>query len=210
MVQISTQPVDSQDRALRQKRRILQAASRVFRRRGLHSSSMRDIAAELGMHVGNLYYYFENRQALLAFCQKDALAGLLALAEEVRQQPLPADEKLARLIEGHVVLLNETTPGSLAHLEVEALEAPWRKSITRQRDAYETVYRRLIEQGVAEGLFKPLDPKVASMAVLGALNWSVKWFRSEGGRTAQQIGRQFAELLVGGLLARSECVPDTA
>ena len=204
MVQITAaRPQEAHQRSLLQKRRILEAASRVFRRRGLHATGMRHIAAELGMHVGNLYYYFRNKQELLAFCQQDALSGLQALAEETQRQPLAADQKLARLIEGHVELVNETTPGSLAHLEVEALEAPWRQQITRQRDAYERCYRRLIEEGIASGLFRPVEPKVASMAILGALNWTVKWYRSEGGRGAREIGAQFAELLVGGLQARS-------
>ena len=39
------------------------------------------------------------------------------------------------------------------------------------------------------------------MAILGAVNWTVKWFRPEGGKTAAQIGREFADLLVGGLTA---------
>src|SRR5436189_5552466 len=117
------------------KREILVAASRVFRAKGLHGTGMRDIAAELGMTVGNLYYYFENKHELLAFCQEDALDGLRALAARVRALPERADAKLYRLIVGHVELLNEGTPGSLAHLEVEALEGAWRKSAPAGREA---------------------------------------------------------------------------
>ena len=51
------------------------------------------------------------------------------------------------------------------------------------------------------GVFRDVDPKVASFAVLGAVNWTVKWFRPEGDKTAAQIGRECAELLVRGLLA---------
>lgn len=207
MVQI---PSAIANRTLEKKREILEAASRVFRRRGLHATGMREIAAELGMHVGNLYYYFDNKQELLAFCQEDTLGGLLALAERVQETDGRPDRSLHRLIVGHLVRLNQETPGSLAHLEVEALEPPWREPILAQRERYEAAVRRLIEQGIEQGIFRPTDAKVAAMTILGALNWTVKWFRPEGGKSATEIGELFAEYLVRGLLASGDepTIPD--
>lgn len=197
-------PIALHERSVRQKRRILEAASRLFRHRGLHATGMRDIADELGMHVGNLYYYFRNKQDLLAFCQDDALRGLLDEAATALAADLPPDRKLRRLIVAHVERLNEATPGSLAHLEVEALEEPRRSEILARRQQYEAAFRTLIEEGMAAGLFRAADAKVASLAILGALNWTVKWFRSDGRRTAGSIGREFGDLLVGGLLAQPD------
>jgi AcrR family transcriptional regulator len=195
------------------KREILAAASRVFRAKGLQASGMRDIAAEMGMAVGNLYYYFQDKEDLLAFVQESTLTGLLSLAARVRAlDPLktPADQKLFLQTAGHVVLLNEGTPGSLAHLEVEAL-GEHRAVVLPRRDEYEQSLRRLIEDGITAGVFRPLDPKVAAFAILGAVNWTVKWFRPPGGggggpkaqdagHSAGEIGRETAEMLVRGLL----------
>jgi len=195
VVQISDSP-----KAVERKREILQAASRVFRRQGLHATRMRDIAEELGVAVGNLYYYFAGKQDLLAFCQDDALTGLIELADGVRAGSEPPDVKLYRLAVGHVVLLNESTPGSLAHLEVEALEGRWRRLIQARRDRYEEAVRELVEEGTAAGVFRAGDARVAARAILGALNWTVKWFRPDGGKSARQIGEEMAEVLVRGLL----------
>ncbi len=189
-------------RAGEQKRRILEAASCVFRRQGLHATGMRDIAAELDMHAGNLYYYFRNKNELLAYCQEEALNGLLEAAREIEAADSATPRKLRRLIEAHVEHVNERTPGSLAHLEVEALDEPWRRPIQKRRDAYERVYRRLIERGIEEGVFRTTDPRVAAMAILGALNWTVKWYCPGGPKKAAEIGTEFAELLVTGLTGR--------
>jgi AcrR family transcriptional regulator len=189
-----------EDRASEKKREILEAASRVFRRKGLHASGMRDIAAELGMAVGNLYYYFRDKEDLLAFIQQTTLTGLRELAAQVEPLDLRVDGKLWLLIAGHVTLLNEETPGSLAHLEVEALGENNRRMIQEGRDAYERTFRRLIDEGISRGIFRPMDSKVAALAILGAVNWTVKWFRPEGGKTAREIGRELADLLVRGLL----------
>lgn len=189
-------------KVLEKKRGILDAASRVFRRKGLQATGMRDIAAELGMAVGNLYYYFRDKEELLAFVQEDALSGLLELAARVRGTEVPADAKLARLIEEHVVRLNEGTPGSLAHLEVEALGETWRREVQAQRDEYERAFREIIEEGIAAGVFRSVDSKVNALAILGAVNWTVKWFRPDGRKSAREIGHECAELLVRGLLTR--------
>ena len=200
MVQILSRTNSSA--ATRKKREILEAASRVFRTKGLHASGMRDVAAEAGMRVGNLYYYFENKGELLAFCQLDTLSGLQRLAAWVEEQDLTAGEKLYLLIKGHVVLLNESSPGSLAHLEVEAVEEPWREDVLARRGEYEEVFRRMIRQGIEEGTFRPVDEKVAELAILGAVNWTVKWFRTDGGKSAREIGELFAEQLVSGLTTK--------
>ena len=201
MVQISAaRRPESRDKALEKKREIIDAASRVFRRQGLQATGMRDIAAELGMAVGNLYYYFEDKEELLAFVQEEALAGLLEIAARVRETGLRADARLCRLIEEHVVRLNEGT-GSLAHLEVDALGEPWRQEVQERRDEYERAFRDTINEGTESVVFRQVDPKVSAMAILGAINWTVKWFRPDGRKSAREIGREQAELLVRGLMS---------
>ncbi|HEX3530129.1 MAG TPA: TetR/AcrR family transcriptional regulator [Thermoanaerobaculia bacterium] len=182
------------------KRDILAAASKVFRVKGLHAAGMRDIAAELGMAVGNLYYYFRDKEDLLAFVQESTLTDLLSLAARVRALDAPADTRLFLQTAGHVVLLNEGVPGSLAHLEVEALSDQRRLPIQARRDEYERSFRSLVDDGIAAGVFRRLDAKVAALALLGAVNWTVKWFRPAGRKSAREIACETAELLVRGLL----------
>lgn len=209
MVQISAEIRPESRDKIEKRRDILDAASRVFRRRGLQTTGMREIAAELGMTASNLYYYFKDKEELLAFIQEDTLTGLLDLAAQVRETGLRADAQLFRLIEEHVVLLNEGTPGSLAHLEVEALGEPRRQELQERRDEYEHAFRQILEEGIAAGVFRPVDPTVSALAILGAVNWTVKWFRPEGRKTAREIGREQAELLVRGVLADPSSLPPT-
>ena len=204
MVQAASRPAPQSaesPRSLARKREILRAAAEVFRRQGLHATGMRDIAAAAGMAVGNLYYYFADKQALLAFCQEDALAGLLDLAARVRAEPLPADQRLWLLVVGHLLRLHEATPGAIAHLDVDGLAPAARAEVLAQRDAYEEAFRDVVRQGTSGGLFRRVDPKLAALTLLGALNWTAQWYRPGGGRSARQIGEEMADLLVRGLLA---------
>lgn len=185
----------------RRRREILAAASRLFRERGLHATGMREIAAALGMTAGNLYYYFPSKQELLAYCQEETLGQLLELAHRARASSRAPQERLRDLIEGHVTVLNETTPGSLAHLEVNEVPAARRAGLLTRRRSYEGAIRELIDEGIAAGDFRKLDARLAALALLGALNWTVKWFQPDGRKTAAEVGREFADLLLRGLLA---------
>ena len=64
----------------------------------------------------------------------------------------------------------------------------------------------MIAAGIASRVFRRVDPGTAARALLGAANWTVKWYRPGGERDAKQIGADFADLLVGGLL----CIPTSS
>ena len=57
---------------------ILQAAITIFRDKGYEGASMRKIAARLGVTAPGIYYYFKNKQDLLASCLEEALNVLVA------------------------------------------------------------------------------------------------------------------------------------
>jgi len=180
---------------------ILRRAAEVFRGRGFHRASMEEIAERLGMTKGNLYYYFPGKQDLLFFCQQEALARLTEQAQAIVAGRGSAAEKLERLITSHLVCVLVELGGSLAHAEFEELPALQRRRIVAQRDHYEQYFRDLIHTGVACGEFAPGDEKLRALAILGALNWTVKWHRPQGGESATTIAHSFADLLVNGMRA---------
>jgi AcrR family transcriptional regulator len=208
MVQFASAPVDAgaldaADAVEHRRREILAAASAVFRRRGFAATGMREIAAELGMTAGNLYYYFRGKDDLLAYCQETTLDALLAGAEAVvGESHIPDIQKLRRVVVAHVVCLNETFPGSLAHFELEPLPADRRAPLARKRKRYERLLTRLIESGQAAGALRPGDVRLALFALLGAMNWTVKWFSAHGDKSALEVGERFAEIFLEGLAER--------
>ena len=61
----------------------------------------------------------------------------------------------------------------------------------------------VIRDAIDEGSFARRDPRLATLALLGALNWTVKWYREGGGKGAAQVGEEFADLFLSGLESRS-------
>jgi AcrR family transcriptional regulator len=191
-------------RYLARRLEILRAAGKQFRITGFAETGMRDIAAAADLSPANLYNYFQGKHEILFFCQDVTLDRLLAALEESRRLRSTAAEKLRMVIVSHLRCVLDEVEGSAAHLLTGALPPRLQQRLVVKRDRYEEGVRQLIATGTRTGEFVPCDPALAARAVLGALNWSVRWFHPEGALTAAEIAEGFAGYLIRGLLAKPD------
>ncbi|MFI5179435.1 MAG: TetR/AcrR family transcriptional regulator [Vicinamibacterales bacterium] len=183
------------------RRDILRVAARIFRERGVAETGMRDIAEAADLSAANLYHYFRGKDEILFYCQDRTLDRLLASAAAARRTGREAGTRLASVLAAHARTLLDDVEGATAHLEVGALPPLLRDRIVRKRDRYERAVRQLVTAGVTSGAFIRVDPAIVTRAMLGALNWTVTWFRPEGATTGAQVGTAIATFLVRGISA---------
>ena len=187
-------------RVVRRKLEILRGAAAAFRDRGYAGSSVRDIARRLGMAPGNLYYYFRNKQEILYFCQDHSLDVLLRQARRIRRMPIAAEEKVRELVRSQVLCMLDELHGAAGHIEFHAIPPVRLRRIIAKRDAYERIVRGVVGDGVRSRRFAPCDPKLVTLAILGAVNWTARWYRAGGGLGAEAIAGAFSDYLVRGLM----------
>ena len=179
---------------------ILRAASRVFRRRGLAAAGMREIAEEADVSPGILYYYFSGKDEILLFCQERTLEHMLAAVEAARALPSSSAERLRGVLQAHVHAMLDELEGATAHLEVEALPEAMRAPVMEKRDRYERAVRALVAEGIKRGEFARADAALVTRAMLGAVNWSARWYRPDGPQTSAEVANALSDYLVKGLL----------
>ena len=178
---------------------ILKTAAAAFRRRGYHGASVDEIASTLAMTKGNLYYYFKNKEDILYACHDYSLNLILTVMDEIRREASPADEKLRKLIVAFVHLIIDELHSTALTLDLQALSPALLKKVIARRDRFDRGLRAIVQEGIAEGSFAPVDAKLVSFAIMGAVNWIPKWFNPEGRASSEQVGRTFADFLIAGL-----------
>ena len=185
---------------------ILDAAARIFRRDGYSAARLTDIAAEIGMKAGSLYYHFGSREALVeAVMEVGTRRTHQAVLQAIAVLP-PGAGALARLeaaIERHLVMVlaQEDIASATIKLIWQAPAAVRDKVLVEQR-AYGDLWRALLEDARAAGAIRPdLDLSVTRMAIMGALNWAADWYRP-GRLTPDEIARDIAAMVIGGLAPR--------
>jgi len=182
---------------------ILKSAAAAFRRRGYHGASVEEIADTLRMTKGSLYYYFKNKEEILYFCHDWSLDLLLEALHDAESQEKSPAARLRRLIVAFVHMIIDELHGTALTLDPQALSPPLLKKIVAKRDEFDHGLRRILQQGMAEGVFAPGDPKLLSFAILGAVNWITRWFDPRGPASSQEIADRFADYLVNGLRPRA-------
>jgi AcrR family transcriptional regulator len=171
----------------------------MFRERGFAETGMRDIAGAADLSAANLYHYFGGKDEILYYCQDRALDQMLGAAGTARRRVQGYADRLRQILAAHVRTLLDDVEGATAHLQTESLPPPLRRRIVAKRDRYEVALRRLVSAGIDAGEFANMDAAVVTRAMLGALNWTVTWFRPDGPSTSDAIADTIARFLVRGI-----------
>jgi len=168
----------------RHRLQILEAAERVFVRKGYHAATVEEIAQEAEFAVGTIYNFFKGKEELYAQAVEKIAQELNRLLEErVLPQPDP-DAAIASLIElrltyfeehrGLFRVFYETSPGSRLDL---ARALP--DNLKGLYDRYVKTISDIFARGIRKGQFDDLDPLYLTLCLEGILNtffsyWSTR------------------------------------
>ena len=182
---------------------ILDAAASVFMNLGFSAASLDDISVAYGATKGIIYYYYRNKSALFFAVQRRAME---LTREAIEPHALSAERpavKLRKMAHDHTVLMMEhlaylrvAAQGLELHLtgRTTASERAELEEILKLRAANEALYVRVIEEGVQCGDFRTMDAKLLVKPLLGALNWTSRWYHPRKNETAKDRERVASEL----------------
>ena len=188
------------------KDQIYRAAARLFSEVGYRATSMRDIAAVLGIKAASLYSHIDTKE--------DLLWGIISrVADEFDEALRPAEDHLqppTERLRCALIAYTEVVTRNIEYATVLFSEwhhlSPERRTLVKaRRDAVERVFRGVIRDGVVAGVFMPeTDIMLTSILALSGANWLPNWFNPEGSLSQHDVAQTFVALLLRGIEVRSE------
>lgn len=182
---------------------ILTVSARMFAERGYVATSLQQIADELDMLKGSLYYYINTKEDLLYEVIRSVYWEGVATLQQLSKGEGSAMVRLRAAIGGHVEHLIANIAATTVYLHEFTQLSEARQDELSSLD-YSGWIRDLIKEGQADkSIRQDIDPNLGAMAILGAMNWVYRWYR-HGGNTPEEIGNEFAEVFSSGLSAAGQ------
>jgi AcrR family transcriptional regulator len=182
---------------------VLDTAARMFFERGYEATTTQDIGAALGLLKGSVYYYISSKQDLLFELIQQYHDDTRSHFEAILGSDGSPVEKLRELIAvdtAHAARNLERS--TLFYTEWRSLSAERQAVIIAERTRHEHAVQAWITDAQATGDIRAqVDPKIASFGIFGMVNSVYRWFSPNGRKTAEEIGRDFSDLILGGLLS---------
>ena len=185
--------------------RILDVATVLFCEKGYHATTMREVAAGVGIKAGSLYNHIPSKEELFFQIAEGVMQNLLAAGREaVAAAPEPRDQ-LRALVRAHVVYHAEQRfRAKVADDQLNALGPERRAAVVAVRDAYEQLWRDVLDGGrAAHGWVVP-DTPVVTFAITTMCTAVDVWYRENGRLSPSDVADVYEELVLGALEPRPQ------
>lgn len=186
------------------KRDVLLMARELFSQQGYHGTGMRQLAKSLQMREATLYVHIVSKEEILWNIINETANAFLLQAQAISCD-LPIDEQMKQFVYGHLKLIVRHKEAVTVFFNEWRFLSQERQEIIKQcRDAYEACLQRVIEEGHHAGFWSVADARLATLILLGALNWTYHWIDPVGRLSVEQVAEKYLAFIMHTL--KTECL----
>ncbi|QSP94605.1 TetR family transcriptional regulator [Marinobacter salinisoli] len=162
--------------------RLLNEAARLFRDKGYERTTVRDLAAAVGIQSGSLFHHFRTKEEILKAVMVETIHLNTALLRAAVDKADTDTGRLRALIRAELESINGQTGEAMAVLVYEwrSLSEPSQAEVLKLRAIYEQIWLDVLASLKVGGQLTA-DPFVVRRMLTGALSWTITWYRPEGG-----------------------------
>jgi AcrR family transcriptional regulator len=181
---------------------LLDLAATMFAERGLRATTVRDIADSAGILSGSLYHHFKSKEQMVEEVLRDFLDWLFARYQEiVETEPDPLARVKGLFMTSFVAIEDRHAQVVIYQDEAKRLSSLAQFDFVDERNREQRrMWVDVLKQGVAQGCFRPdLDVDLVYRFIRDTTWVSVRWYQPGGPLTAEQVGRQYLAIVLGGI-----------
>ncbi len=190
------------DNGSMRKKKMMDKSRVLFRKKGYHGTSMKELAEAFGCKPANIYNYFKNKEELLFEVLLEEMEQIIDPVAHLEHAEITDPlEQIQFLIINHirVTLGFRRSARMLFDTELGHLSPSKRRVIIGMRKQYDRILCRLIELGIARGDFRPTNVKLAAYSIASMVARSRVWYSPKGDLTPDEIGEFIFEFAVSAL-----------
>lgn len=182
---------------------VLQSAANIFFAKGFHATSIEDVARDVGMLKGSLYYYIKSKEDLLF---QLLLAGIedgdTFIAQQIDPEGDPV-EQLEKAIRAQIdyIIQNRVPFGLFLH-EFDSLSGKRQHKLISVMSRYNSRFVELVRRGQEQGKIIQGEPWIIVNGVLGMCNWLYRWYDPEQVSDPEQVKTVFLRMIFEGIRKR--------
>lgn len=188
--------------------RIINAATKVFAKKGFYQAKVSEIAKEAKVADGTIYLYFENKDAILISLFEEQMEGVLHNMRKQISKEKDAVKKIEKFALSHLRLI-EQNKDMAEIIQVELRQSTkFMKEYKNEKFAqYLDLISEIIQEGQEKGIFKKgIVPGIAKRAFFGALDEMSRFWVLSSRRKydIDTAAKQISEYFLHGLIHK-EC-----
>ncbi|HYB37731.1 MAG TPA: TetR family transcriptional regulator KstR2 [Mycobacterium sp.] len=183
---------------------LLELAATMMAERGLRATTVRDIADKAGILSGSLYHHFASKEEIVDDVLRGFLDWLFARYREIIDtQPNPLERLKGLFMASFEAIERRHAQVVIYQDEAKRLSSQPRFSYVEERNKEQRkMWVDVLSQGMEEGYFRPdLDVDLVYRFIRDTTWVSVGWYRPGGALTAEQVGRRYLAIVLGGITA---------
>ncbi len=178
------------------RKELTRQAAQLFVQEGFDRTTVRMLAQEMGIKSGSLFHHFRDKQEILAAVIEEGTQNALVIAKAALEQcDNSAEARLQAMARAHLeTLLTDRNAHVVALYEWRRLDPEARDHLSHLRDAYEALWEAVIDAALAERLIHG-DRFLVARFVMGALNWTVRWYDPAGSRSPDDLAHELVAMI---------------
>lgn len=193
-----TQAADYDDR----RRCILEKAADLYAEKGYARSSISELAAACKASKSWLYHYYPSKEAILFDIMSFHMLELKEAAQRSLSEKGSTEERFRWLIRKFMSIYVESGSKHIILLnDLGCLSGAQQKEITDLQDQVVGIVLGLVLKMKPDLCEHPTYEKPVAMALMGMINWTHTWFRTDGPINHEQFADLAADLFLNGLQA---------
>lgn len=184
------------------RQRIIDSSLVLFEQYGFHRVSVKQIVEAAGVSKGGFYHHFSTKGELLFVIHDIFISFVLERATIGNEKYKSPTKRLDSIIADFVSVFDVYK----AHLtvfyqEYNYLEPEHEAIVKNKRNRFKGIIKQVIQDGVDNGEFrKDLSVDITTMAILGMVNWTYKWYQRDGEKTIEEIANYYIDFMMQAIL----------